>query len=166
MRGYNGISSRWYQAAVKHKAGRIIAAGMTKEVSFDPVTVSINGRIDEAYRANSKSASGQAAVLTISSIATALVLIVFTVPLTTLTSTAQTFGAGAGAQAWILSAMSVGAASGLMGSGAIGDDYGRRRTHGQTRRGTEIASRVVGAASHRSSIRGHTGHRLPSEGPR
>ena len=66
--------------------------------------------------------------LAVASLATALVLIIFTVPLTTLTSTAHALGAGAGAQAWILSAMSVGAASALLGSGAIGDDYGRRRT--------------------------------------
>jgi len=56
-----------------------------------------------------------------------LVLIAFTVPLTTLMSTAQSLGAGAGFQAWIMSGMSVGAASGLLSSGAIGDDYGRRR---------------------------------------
>ena len=31
VRGYNGQKSRWYQAAVQQKAGRIIAAGMTKE---------------------------------------------------------------------------------------------------------------------------------------
>ncbi len=68
------------------------------------------------------------ATLVISSIATALVLIVFTVPLTTLTGTASALAAGPAAQAWILSAMSVGAAAGLLGSGAIGDDYGRRRT--------------------------------------
>jgi MFS family permease len=68
------------------------------------------------------------ATLAVASIATALVLIIFTVPLTTLTSTAEALGAGPGAQAWILSAMSVGAASALLGSGAIGDDYGRRRT--------------------------------------
>jgi MFS family permease len=68
------------------------------------------------------------ATLAVASIATALVLIVFTVPLTTLTSTARALAAGPGAQAWILSAMSVGAAAGLLGSGAIGDDYGRRRT--------------------------------------
>jgi MFS family permease len=66
--------------------------------------------------------------LAVASLATALVLVIFTVPLTTLTSTAQVLGAGPGAQAWILSAMSVGAASALLGSGAIGDDYGRRRT--------------------------------------
>jgi hypothetical protein len=33
VRAYNGIKSRWYQAALKQKAGRIIAAGMTKEAS-------------------------------------------------------------------------------------------------------------------------------------
>jgi MFS family permease len=68
------------------------------------------------------------ATLAVASLATALVLIIFTVPLTTLTSTAQAFNAGPGAQAWILSAMSVGAAAALLGSGVIGDDYGRRRT--------------------------------------
>jgi hypothetical protein len=50
-RGYNGQNSRWYQAAVRQKAGRIIAAGMTKEVTFEPVQGPINDRIDEAYRA-------------------------------------------------------------------------------------------------------------------
>ncbi|MGA2648919.1 MAG: DUF2255 family protein [Terracidiphilus sp.] len=54
VRGYNGKKSRWYQAAVKQKAGRIIAAGMTKEVSFEPVDGPINDRIDEAYRAKYK----------------------------------------------------------------------------------------------------------------
>lgn len=54
------------------------------------------------------------AALVISSIATALVLIVFTVPLTTLTGTASALAAGPAAQAWILSAMSVGAAAGLL----------------------------------------------------
>lgn len=51
VRGYNGRNSRWYQAAVRQKAGRIIAAGITKEVSFEPVDGSINDRIDVAYRA-------------------------------------------------------------------------------------------------------------------
>src|SRR5947207_4247606 len=68
------------------------------------------------------------ATLAIASLATALVLIIFTIPLTTLTSTARTLGAGPGAQAWILSAMSVGAAAALLGSGVIGDDFGRRHT--------------------------------------
>jgi len=51
VRGYNGQNSRWYQAAVRQKAGRIIAAGMTKEVTFEPVDGPIHDRIDEAYRA-------------------------------------------------------------------------------------------------------------------
>jgi len=50
VRGYNGLKSRWYQAAVQQKAGRIIAAGMTEEVSFEPVNEPINDRIDDAYR--------------------------------------------------------------------------------------------------------------------
>jgi hypothetical protein len=50
VRGYNGQNSRWYQAAVRQKAGRIIAAGMTKEVVFEPADAAINDRIDDAYR--------------------------------------------------------------------------------------------------------------------
>ena len=30
VRGYNGTTSRWYEAALRQKAGRIIAAGITK----------------------------------------------------------------------------------------------------------------------------------------
>ena len=55
VRGYNGQDSRWYQAAVRQKAGRIIAAGMTKEVTFEPIDGAINDSIDEAYRAKYKS---------------------------------------------------------------------------------------------------------------
>jgi hypothetical protein len=51
VRSYNGQKSRWCQAAVRQKAGRIIAAGMTKEVTFEPVEGPINDRIDDAYRA-------------------------------------------------------------------------------------------------------------------
>jgi hypothetical protein len=40
VRGYNGQKSRWYQAAVRQKAGRIIAAGMTKEVTFEAIGLS------------------------------------------------------------------------------------------------------------------------------
>jgi hypothetical protein len=50
VRGYNGQQSRWYQAAIQQKAGRIRAAGMTKDVVFEPVDGTINDRIDEAYR--------------------------------------------------------------------------------------------------------------------
>jgi hypothetical protein len=51
VRGYNGRNSRWYQAAVRQKAGRIVAAGLTREVAFEPVDGAINDLIDDAYRA-------------------------------------------------------------------------------------------------------------------
>ena len=51
VRGYKGRASRWYRAAVQQKAGRIVAAGLTKEVTFEPVEGSISDRIDDAYRA-------------------------------------------------------------------------------------------------------------------
>ena len=51
VRGYNGQNSSWYQAAMRQKAGRIIAAGMTKEVTFEPVDGPINNCVDDAYRA-------------------------------------------------------------------------------------------------------------------
>ena len=50
VRGYNGKKSRWYQAAVLQKSGQITAAGLTKEVSFEPADGKINESIDEAYR--------------------------------------------------------------------------------------------------------------------
>ena len=51
VRGYNGQKSRWYQAAIKQKAGRITAAGMTRDVAFEAVDGPVNDRIDDAYRA-------------------------------------------------------------------------------------------------------------------
>ena len=52
VRAYHGTRSRWYQAALKQRAGRITAAGMTKEVAFEPVEdEAINNLIDDAYRA-------------------------------------------------------------------------------------------------------------------
>jgi hypothetical protein len=51
VRAYNGLSSRWHRAAVRQKAGKIVAAGLTKDVAFAPVEGPINDRIDEAYRA-------------------------------------------------------------------------------------------------------------------
>jgi hypothetical protein len=51
VRGYNGQSSTWYQAAAPQKAGQIIAAGMTKEVTLEPADGPLNERIDAAYRA-------------------------------------------------------------------------------------------------------------------
>jgi hypothetical protein len=51
VRAYNGQNSRWYRAAVRQRAGRITAAGMTREVTLEPVDGPINDRVDDAYRA-------------------------------------------------------------------------------------------------------------------
>lgn len=50
VRAYHGTKSSWYQAAVREEAGRITAAGMTREVEFSPVEGALNDRIDDAYR--------------------------------------------------------------------------------------------------------------------
>ena len=57
VRAYNGKSSRWYQAALRQKTGRITAAGLAKEVSFAPITDDINDQIDDAYRAKYRGSS-------------------------------------------------------------------------------------------------------------
>ena len=49
VRAYNWQNSRWYQAVLRQKAGRITAAGMTREVAFEPVEGPMNDRIDDAY---------------------------------------------------------------------------------------------------------------------
>jgi len=49
-RAYNGQRSRWYQAAKRQKAGRLTAAGMTRDVAFDLIDGPVNERIDDAYR--------------------------------------------------------------------------------------------------------------------
>ena len=51
VRAYHGQASRWYQAAIRQKAGRITAAGLTKEVLFQPVDGAVNDQIDEGYKA-------------------------------------------------------------------------------------------------------------------
>ena len=51
VRGYNGQNSRCYRVAVRQKAGRIIAAGITKEVAFEPAGGPINDLVDDAHRA-------------------------------------------------------------------------------------------------------------------
>lgn len=52
VRAYNGTKSRWYQSAIKQKAGKIEAAGMVKKIQFETVTdTNLNEEIDNAYRA-------------------------------------------------------------------------------------------------------------------
>lgn len=55
VRAYNGQKSRWYQAALRQKKGRIMLAGLTKEVAFEPFDGQINTLIDDAYREKYKS---------------------------------------------------------------------------------------------------------------
>ena len=66
--------------------------------------------------------------LAVAAAGTLLVLVAMTLPLTTLTRTAADLELGSGGQAWVLSGMSLSTAAVLLSSGAIGDDYGRRRT--------------------------------------
>jgi hypothetical protein len=54
VRPYSGEKSRWYQAAMREKAGRITAAGITKDVQFESADQGINERVDEAYRTKYK----------------------------------------------------------------------------------------------------------------
>jgi hypothetical protein len=52
VRAYHGRNSRWYQSAISQKAGQIHAAGMVKQVIFEPVEEkSIQEKIDKAYQA-------------------------------------------------------------------------------------------------------------------
>jgi hypothetical protein len=50
VRAYHGQRSRWYAAARRQGTGRILAAGLTKEVTFEPVEGALDDRIDAAYR--------------------------------------------------------------------------------------------------------------------
>jgi hypothetical protein len=57
VRAYSGQKSRWYQAALRQRRGRITGAGLIKEVAFEPVDGPINSRIDDAYRAKYRASS-------------------------------------------------------------------------------------------------------------
>jgi hypothetical protein len=54
VRAYHGTASRWYKAAMQQKRGRITAAGITKDVTFEALDGTISDRIDNAYRAKYK----------------------------------------------------------------------------------------------------------------
>ena len=57
VRAYNGKRSRWYQAAMKQKAGKIESVGLTRQVDFEPVGDEVGQLIDEAYRKKYKGSS-------------------------------------------------------------------------------------------------------------
>lgn len=50
VRAYNGTASRWHGAALRQKSGRIHAAGLTKDVRFEPVDGPVLDFVDDAYR--------------------------------------------------------------------------------------------------------------------
>jgi hypothetical protein len=50
-RSYKGAKGRWYQSALRNKAGRIAVEGASHDVTFEPVDGTINDWIDDAYRA-------------------------------------------------------------------------------------------------------------------
>jgi len=69
----------------------------------------------------------QRRTLAVVAASTLLVLATFVTPLATGVRTAAALGTGAGGQAWLLSAMSVGLAAALLVAGAAADQLGRRR---------------------------------------
>jgi hypothetical protein len=51
VRAANGQQSRWYQAAMTQKAGRVRVAGTYHEVTFEPAGEEVSDAIDAAYEA-------------------------------------------------------------------------------------------------------------------
>ncbi|WP_216870943.1 MFS transporter [Modestobacter excelsi] len=89
----------------------------------------------------------QARTLLMASLATLLVLVTFVTPLATGVRTTADLDAGPGAQAWLLSAMSVGLAAALLTAGVLADDLGRRRVFAGGLGVLGVGAVVVAAAS-------------------
>jgi hypothetical protein len=51
VRPYNGRDSRWFKAAMSQCAGRIKAAAIDYEVTFEKADDTVNGLVDSAYAA-------------------------------------------------------------------------------------------------------------------
>jgi hypothetical protein len=51
VRAASGQQSRWYQAAVSQKAGRVRVAGAYYEVTFEPAGDDVADAIDAGYEA-------------------------------------------------------------------------------------------------------------------
>ncbi|MFG2228154.1 MFS transporter [Streptomyces sp. NPDC048644] len=71
--------------------------------------------------------SSARATLALSCVATLLVLINFTAPVSTVQTIRTALGSGAAGQTWILGSISVGLAACLMMAGTLADDFGRKR---------------------------------------
>ena len=60
IRSYKGRGGSWFRAAQAHRAGRIRAGGVEKEVTFvDETDPGINDEIDAAYRTKYRGYSAQ-----------------------------------------------------------------------------------------------------------
>ena len=90
--------------------------------------------------------SGRSATLTVAAAGAGLAMAVYITPITTLAGTATALHAGPDGQAWILSAMALGLVLGLLPSGAVGDDRGRRRMFRAGAGGLAVAS-ALGAVA-------------------
>ncbi len=51
VRAARGPQSRWYQAALSQKAGRVRVADKTYDVTFEPASEEVSDAIDAAYEA-------------------------------------------------------------------------------------------------------------------
>jgi MFS family permease len=87
-----------------------------------------------------------AATLPVAAAGAGLCMAVYITPITTLAGTATALHAGPDGQAWILSAMALGLVLGLLPTGAVGDDRGRRRMFRAGAGGLAVAS-VLGAVA-------------------
>ncbi|NVI89579.1 MFS transporter, partial [Actinomadura sp. BRA 177] len=74
-----------------------------------------------------RGASGRAAALTLPAAATLLALMNYCAPAATLADTARGLHAGAAAQIWLMSSISLGLAAALLAAGSLADDHGRKR---------------------------------------
>ncbi|MGW3981920.1 DUF2255 family protein [Streptomyces mirabilis] len=51
VRAANGPQSKWYQAAISQKAGRVRVAGEFYDVTFEPAGSDVDAAVDAAYEA-------------------------------------------------------------------------------------------------------------------
>jgi MFS family permease len=82
---------------------------------------------DPAGPESAGTGAGSSRTVVLAALGTFLALVAFTLPMSALPTLATALRAGPAAQTWVLSSMSVGLAAGLLVSGALADDFGRRR---------------------------------------
>ncbi|WP_432845659.1 MFS transporter [Amycolatopsis sp. CA-161197] len=80
----------------------------------------------ERHAAAGARPAAEGATVALACVATALAMVMFTLPMSTLVTLANTMGASVMGRTWMLSAASVGLGAGLLVSGALADKLGRR----------------------------------------